>query len=446
MYTHHASIILIRFFLLSSRPQIPYEFNENDLRISVRQLRMFLDEYPEIPYNTLQYTCGECNYGGKVTDSHDRHTLMTILHDYYTLNILKDDHKLSPSGLYYVPKYTSFDGYMDYINSLPLISQPEVFGFHENADITKDLKETNQLLDSLMLTQSRDSGGGGVSFEETIREVSEDILARLPANFDLEATSLKYPQDYNNSMSTVLIQELERFNNLLTLIRSSLVNLGKAVKGLALMSTELDQVGRSLYDGKVPTLWLKRSFASLKPLGPYVKECLERCRFFQAWIDHGSPTVFWISGFFFTQAFLTGAKQNFARKYRIPIDMVDFDYQIMDGPDDCKTPPEDGVYCEGLFLEGCRWDYDEHVLAESEPKVLFTKMPKIWMIPAETDKFKDYSNYNAPLYKQSERRGVLSTTGHSTNFVCDIRLPSKHDAAHWVRRGVCLLASLDYDS
>lgn len=102
-------------------------------------------------------------------------------------------------------------GYLDYINSLPLIATPEVFGLHENADINKDLQETQQLLDGLLTTQSRqDSGGGGAgggkSFEGVIADVAADILSRLPPNYDIEATEARYPQDYYNSMNTVLVQ------------------------------------------------------------------------------------------------------------------------------------------------------------------------------------------------------------------------------------------------
>jgi hypothetical protein len=52
---------------------------------------------------------------------------------------------------------------------------------------------------------------------------------------------------------------------------------------------------------QVPAQWLSKSFPSLKPLGSYVREVLERVAFFTDWLHSGPPTVFWLSGFFFTQ-------------------------------------------------------------------------------------------------------------------------------------------------
>ena len=82
-------------------------------------------------------------------------------------------------------------------------------------------------------------------------------------------------------------------------------------------------------------------------------------------------------------------------------------------------------------------------LDESDPKILYTKCPMVWFKPAKTDEFKKEKTYDCPIYKTSERRGVLMTTGHSTNFVLLLRLPTRRDPSHWIKRGAAILCSLD---
>ena len=168
-----------------------------------------------------------------------------------------------------------------------------------------------------------------------------------------------------------MCQELQRFNKLLTKVRSSLQDLQKAVKGLVVMDASLESLSRAMLNNQLPDLWAKVSYPSLKPLASYIAELLERLSFFQSWIDDKPPVIFQMPHFFFVQAFMTGVLQNYARKYTIPIDTVNFDFEYY--TEVPSVAPDDGAYTHGLYLEGGHTN-TELKLDESEPKVLFAPM------------------------------------------------------------------------
>ncbi|XP_039551458.1 dynein heavy chain 12, axonemal [Passer montanus] len=422
---------------------IPYGFNESDLRISIRQLQLFINEYSHVPFEAVSYLTGECNYGGRVTDDWDRRLLLTMLDDFYNPDIIENPrYTFSPSGNYYAPPKGTYEEYIEFIKNLPFTQHPEVFGLHENVDIAKDLQQTKTLFESLILTQGGGSQGTSGGGDSTLYAIADDILSKLPKDFDIESCLTKYPVRYEESMNTVLVQEMERFNHLIRNIRITLINLKKAIKGLVVMDADLEALSGSLLIGKVPEKWAQHSYPSLKPLGSYIVDLLARLKFLQDWYELGKPAVFWLSGFYFTQAFLTGAMQNYARKHKIPIDLLGYEFEVIP-QDTADTAPEDGVYIHGLFLDGARWDRTKGMLTEQYPKVLFDAMPIIWIKPNVKSDIKKSNAYVCPLYKTSERKGVLSTTGHSTNFVIALRLNTDQPVQHWIKRGVALLCQLD---
>lgn len=185
-------------------------------------------------------------------------------------------------------------------------------------------------------------------------------------------------------MNSVLLQELARFNSLIEVIKDTLNTLQKTLQGKLVTSTETEELQQSIINNSIPEQWRKKSYPSRKPLISYIADLKKRLEMLETWIEKGQPHVFWVSGFFFTHSFLTGVKQNFARKNQYPIDRVGFAYKVLQEAGYAMAhaaAPELGAYVHGLYLEGATWDDENGVLRESEPKVIYTPMPIIHFTP-----------------------------------------------------------------
>ena len=91
-------------------------------------------------------------------------------------------------------------------------------------------------------------------------------------------------------------------------------------------------------------------------------------------------------------------------------------------PNNVREKPQDGCYVYGMFIEGARWNYTTHRLDVSKNRELYTDVPLINMIPV--------------------KNRVVPTTGHSTNFVLYVELPSNESDTVWIKAGVAMFLAL----
>lgn len=79
-------------------------------------------------------------------------------------------------------------------------------------------------------------------------DIAIELSGKTPPPFDFDLVVEKYATDYNESMNTVLTQEVIRYNKLLNVMIEMLANVQKAVKGEVVMSEELEKMATSLFD------------------------------------------------------------------------------------------------------------------------------------------------------------------------------------------------------
>ncbi|XP_070312609.1 dynein axonemal heavy chain 8 [Odocoileus virginianus] len=417
---------------------IPYEFNSADFSASVQFIQNHLDECDikkGVSWNTVRYMIGEVQYGGRVTDDFDKRLLNCFARVWFSEKMFE------PSFCFYtgykIPLCKTLDQYFEYIQSLPSLDNPEVFGLHPNADITYQSNTASAVLETITNIQPKESGGGvGETREAIVYRLSEDMLSKLPPDYiphEVKARLMK--MGHLNSMNIFLRQEIDRMQKVISILRSSLSDLKLAIEGTIIMSENLRDALDNMYDARIPQIWKRVSWDS-STLGFWFTELLERNAQFSTWIFEGRPNVFWMTGFFNPQGFLTAMRQEVTRAHKgWALDSVTIHNEVLrQTKEEVTSPPVEGVYIYGLYMDGAAWDRRNGKLTESTPKVLFTQLPVLHIFAINSTAPKDPKLYVCPIYKKPRRTDLT--------FITVVYLRTVLSPDHWILRGVALLCDI----
>ncbi|CAN0149606.1 unnamed protein product [Ectocarpus sp. 6 AP-2014] len=451
---------------------IPYEYNNGDLTACILFLEKHLYNGP-ISWPTFQYMVSEVQYGGKITDDLDRRMFKTYTQVWLTPSTCADSFTYNPPNpifripqdfKYTIPSSEQLGTFKDFIKTFPEIDTPEIFGLHPNADLTFRVKEVNALFATLGNTQPKGGGGGGgASREDVVFEKAAELLERLPEDYieDDYKAKLQKLGGLAVPLNIFLFQamlEIQRLQKVIAKVRSILTQLQQAIKGEVVMTEELQETLYAVYDAKVPRLWAFTitgdEFSWILPtLGLWFSSLITRDEQDRTWLNNGRPTCYWLTGFFNPQAstgMLTAMKQEVTRKHKAEkwaLDDVVYHTEVTsyERMEQVRSPPAEGVYIHGLFLDGAAWSKQEGVMVESEPKKLFVSLPVLFVsantksdqVKVKREMFGAQGPFECPCYKYSAR------TDRYIIFMVNLKCTMEKNPQFWTLRGTALLCNTD---
>jgi dynein heavy chain len=436
------AILLERRKFKSLGFNIPYDFNESDFAICHDLIIVFLDEYPDrIPFDAMKYLIAEANYGGRVTDDWDRRLVNVYISELFCEEAVHaDKFMLSDLAEYYIPEDGDLKSYKEFVRSMPQSDHPLAFGQHGNSDMSASIDDASTMLDTLASLQPLILKAVDEDAIDPLAQQCTELLEQTGEVWDAKQIKEKFESRSDpDPLKTVLYQEIDRYNNLLGIIRRTLSTIIKITQGNASVTAELEEVMISLGQLKVPRIW-GSTYPSLKPLGLWMRDLAQRVEFFNNWIVDALPACWWLPAMTYPSGFLTAVLQVSARANGVSIDTLSYETPVLTTADASSiiAAPKDGVYCSGIFVEGATWNFPGGFLEESRPMELISIMPIMHFKPVESKRKTLKGFYTCPLYMYPVRSG----TRERPSYVISVEIRAgKYSGDYFTKRGCALILS-----
>ncbi|CAB1338188.1 unnamed protein product, partial [Coregonus sp. 'balchen'] len=355
------------------------------------------------PFNTGDLTISiNIMYGGHITDDWDRRLCRTYLEEFIKPEMMEGELYLAPG--FPLPGNMDYNTYHQYIDDTLPAESPYLYGLHPNAEIGFLTQTSEKLFRTVLEMQPRDGGAGEGS--GTTRD--EKVVA---------------------------LQECERMNTLTQEIRRSLRELNLGLKGELTMTSDMESLQTAIFLDLVPESWTRRAYPSMCGLALWFTDLLGRIKELEAWsADFILPSAVWLAGFFNPQSFLTAIMQAMARRNEWPLDRMCLQCDVTKkNREDFSTPPREGAYVHGLYMEGARWDTQAGMMVDARLKELTPTMPVIFIRAIPVDKQEVRNVYQCPVYKTQQR---------GPTYVWTFNLKTKEYPSKWTLAGVALLLQI----
>ena len=424
---------------------VPYEFNNSDLEASLTFIDRHILQVETLGtspnWDIIRFMVCDVQYGGRITDEKDFELMQAFGSEWMDDKIIANTFSFGDS----TPEYKVLDSpeiqrYRDNINNLPNFEKPGLFFLNKNADITFRRREGNELLFTIQMTQPKEADTGtGKSRDDITNEIVLDTLSKLPPDY-LETDvreligklagpkGLEKPTDKGLEkgmrvpLNVFLFQEIMRLQNIISIVRRTLVDLIEVRAGNIILTPELQDAADSIYDSRVPKQWLydangtEISWLDFT-LGTWLSGLQDRNSQLFGWMKE-RPPIYNLGYFFNPQGFLTAVKQEVTRQYcNYPpnpnsnevwsLDDVE-EHTIVKEKNEKIKDSEKGVLIRGLFMEGARYTpKDGGKFEEPQGKETYMEMLNVFVTAKVRDKNikgdHDIGSYSCPVYKYKQR-------------------------------------------